>query len=124
MVRVPWFLLSAPFLRHATNTHPRLFFFLLGPIIPLLPWDDLDEVLARANLDNAGLGATVYSSDMKRAESIARRLEAGTVWINMSEQPNAAAFFSGFKNSGIGGEMGKQGLLSYTYTQVLQISKS
>ncbi|KAJ2907095.1 Aldehyde dehydrogenase [Zalerion maritima] len=94
-----------------------------GPIIPIMSWEDEEEVLARANLDNAGLGATVYSPDLKRAERIARRLEAGTIWINMSEKPNPAAYFSGFKNSGIGGELGKQGLLSYSYTQCLQFSK-
>jgi len=95
-----------------------------GPIIPILSYNDVDDAIQRANLDNAGLGATVYSKDLARAESIARRLDAGSVWINMSEKPNPAAYFSGFKNSGYGGEMGKQGLLSYCYTKSLHFAKA
>lgn len=94
-----------------------------GPIIPILSWEDEDEVVNRANLMNAGLGACVFSPNLERAERIARKLEAGTVWINMSEMPNPGAYFSGFKNSGLGGEMGKQGLLSYCYTQSIQFAK-
>ena len=82
-----------------------------------------EDALARANLANAGLGASVYSSDVARAERIARKLQAGSVWINMSEKPNPGAFFSGHKDSGYGGEMGKQGLLSYCYTKSLHFSK-
>ncbi len=54
---------------------------------------------------------------------MAGRLEAGSVWINMSERLNPSAFFSGFKDSGFGGEMGKQGLLSYAYTKSVYIAK-
>ncbi|KAF9871182.1 aldehyde dehydrogenase [Colletotrichum karsti] len=95
-----------------------------GPIIPILSWSDEDDVVRRANLSNAGLGASVYCRDVTRAEKIARTLEAGTVWINMPEQPHPGGFFSGQKHSGHGGEMGKQGLLSYCYTQSLQFSKA
>lgn len=95
----------------------------LGPIVPILSWSEEDDVISRANLDNSGLGATVYSQDLSRAERIARQLEAGTVWINMSEKPNPGAWFSGQKNSGFGGEMGKQGLLSYSYTKSIHYPK-
>lgn len=94
-----------------------------GPIIPVLKWTTDDEVVARANLANAGLGATVYSTDLAKARRMADRLEAGSVWINSSEKPNVRAFFAGFKNSGFGGEMGKQGLLSYAYTKSIHIPK-
>lgn len=80
-------------------------------------------MLARANLSNAGLAAAVYAKDPKTAERIARRLEAGSVYINTPELPNPNAFFAGMKDSGIGGEMGKQGLLSYCYTQSIHFSK-
>ncbi len=66
----------------------------------------------------------MYSKDLDRAERIARRLEAGSVWINMNETPNPAAWFAGFKNSGLGGEVGKQGLLSYSYTKSIHFAKS
>lgn len=94
-----------------------------GPVIPILKWRTEEDVLARANLDNAGLAAAVYSKDLARAESLARRVEAGSVYINTFELPNENAYFSGMKSSGIGGEMGKQGLLSYCHTQSLHFSK-
>ncbi|OLN95231.1 putative aldehyde dehydrogenase C922.07c-like protein 2 [Colletotrichum chlorophyti] len=94
-----------------------------GPIIPILSWSDEEDVLRRANLRNAGLGASVYCRDIARADRIARRLEAGTVAINVPELPNPGGYFSGQKDSGHGGEMGKQGLLSYCYTQSLQFAK-
>ncbi|CAK7219421.1 hypothetical protein SCUCBS95973_003816 [Sporothrix curviconia] len=94
-----------------------------GPIIPVLKWTTEDEVVARANLANAGLGATVYSADLAKARRMADRLEAGSVWINQSEKPNVRAWFAGFKDSGFGGEMGKQGLLSYAYTKSIHIQK-
>lgn len=100
------------------------FFSFSGPVLPILSWSDEDDVVKRANLANAGLGASVYSSDLKEAERVARRLEAGSVWINQSERPNFGAYFSGIKDSGFGGEMGKQGLLSYSYTKCLHIPKN
>ncbi|KAK1980528.1 aldehyde dehydrogenase [Colletotrichum cereale] len=94
-----------------------------GPIVPILTWTDEEDVLRRANLSNAGLGASVYCRDVGRAESIARRLEAGIVAINAPELPLPGGYFAGMKDSGHGGEMGKQGLLSYCYTQSLQFAK-
>ncbi|ROV97084.1 hypothetical protein VMCG_07451 [Cytospora schulzeri] len=94
-----------------------------GPVVPILKWRTEEDVLARANLDNAGLAAAVYSKDLPRAESLARRVEAGSVYINTFELPNENAYFSGMKDSGVGGEMGKQGLLSYCHTQSLHFSK-
>lgn len=92
-------------------------------MIPILKWRAEDDVLARVNLDNAGLAAAVYSKNLPRAESLARRIEAGSVYINTFELPNENAYFSGMKDSGVGGEMGKQGLLSYCHTQSLHFSK-
>ncbi|KAK4213007.1 aldehyde dehydrogenase [Rhypophila decipiens] len=94
-----------------------------GPILPVLSWSDEDDVIARSNLANAGLGASVYSRDLAQAERIARRLEAGGVWINQAERPNFGAFFGGIKDSGFGGEMGRQGLLSYSDTKCLHFAK-
>ncbi|KAM7192858.1 aldehyde dehydrogenase [Naviculisporaceae sp. PSN 640] len=94
-----------------------------GPILPILSWTDEDDVIKRSNLANAGLGASVYSSDLAQAERIARRLEAGGVWINQAERPNFGAYFGGIKDSGFGGEMGKQGLLSYCDTKCLHFAK-
>lgn len=95
-----------------------------GPVLPILSWSSEDDVITRANLANAGLGASVYSTDLAQAERIARQLESGSVWINQSERPNFGAFFGGIKDSGFGGEMGKQGLLSYAYTKCLHFPKN
>ncbi|KAK1761223.1 aldehyde dehydrogenase [Echria macrotheca] len=94
-----------------------------GPVLPVLAWSDEDDVVSRSNLANAGLGASIYSTDLQKAERIARRLEAGSVYINQFERPNFGAYFAGMKDSGFGGEMGKQGLLSYSYTQCLHFAK-
>ncbi|RYP76841.1 hypothetical protein DL771_001577 [Monosporascus sp. 5C6A] len=95
-----------------------------GPIVPLLKWTDEDDVIARANsLDNAGLGASVWTPDAARAQRIARQLEVGSVWINQPELPHQGSYFSGWKLSGFGGELGKRGLLNYSNTQSLLIAK-
>ncbi|KKA27004.1 hypothetical protein TD95_000512 [Thielaviopsis punctulata] len=94
-----------------------------GPILPIIKYTDLDDALRQVNLDNAGLGASVYSNDLEKANSIARRIEAGSVWINTSERPHQGSFFSGWKDSGYGGEFGTHGLLSYSRVQSLIVSK-
>lgn len=95
-----------------------------GPIVPILSWTEEGELFQRVNLANAGLGSSVYCRDLGRAESLARRVEAGTVAINLPEIPHHGGYFSGMKDSGHGGEMGKHGLHSYCYTQSLQFGKS
>ncbi|KAJ0331274.1 hypothetical protein COL5a_002813 [Colletotrichum fioriniae] len=95
-----------------------------SPIVPILSWTEEDELFQRVNLANAGLGSSVYCRDLGRAESLARRVEAGTVAINLPEIPHHGGYFSGMKDSGHGGEMGKHGLHSYCYTQSLQFGKS
>ncbi|KAH7161063.1 aldehyde dehydrogenase domain-containing protein [Dactylonectria macrodidyma] len=94
-----------------------------GPIIPLLEWSSEDEVISRVNDTESGLGSCVWAKDATTAERIARQLEVGSVWINSFEIPSPHGYFSGWKQSGIGGEWGKQGLRSYSQTQTLQIYK-
>lgn len=94
-----------------------------GPIIPVMSWSEEEDVIARTNIDNAGLGASVYTKDLDRAQSLARRLETGTVWINRPARPHHAGWFAGQKLSGLGGELGRQGLLSYCHTQSIHVGK-
>ncbi|KAI8625462.1 aldehyde dehydrogenase-like protein [Xylariaceae sp. FL1651] len=94
-----------------------------APIAPVLSWTDEDDVIARANLDNAGLGASVYTPDLTRARRIAQRLESGSVWINRFERPHYGAYFGGWKLSGFGGELGKHGLYNYCQMQSLHFHK-
>lgn len=72
-------------------------------IVPTQPWSDEEEVIKRANSSLAGLGACVWGADVEHAERIARRLEAGSVWVNSWEKPTPQALFGGHKESGIGG---------------------
>ncbi|KAF7188545.1 putative aldehyde dehydrogenase FUS7 [Pseudocercospora fuligena] len=94
-----------------------------GPIVPTQPWEDEEEVIKRANASNAGLGACVWGKDVKRAEAIGKRLEAGSVFVNSWEKPTPQAFFGGHKESGIGGEWGKEGLKAYCNAHVLHSYK-
>jgi len=94
-----------------------------GPVLPLLKFSDLDEVIERANAGDTGLGATIWTNDVEKACSIARRLETGTVWINevFAFLPNAP--FGGHKQSGIGVEHGVNGLLEYTNSRTVTSRK-
>jgi acyl-CoA reductase-like NAD-dependent aldehyde dehydrogenase len=95
-----------------------------GPIVPTQPWSDEEEVIKRANNSNAGLGACVWGKDIARAERIGKRLEAGSVFINSFEKPTPHAFFGGHKESGIGGEWGKDGLKAYCNAHVMHTYKA
>ncbi|KAI7152033.1 hypothetical protein KC352_g28212, partial [Hortaea werneckii] len=94
-----------------------------GPIVPTQPWSDEEEVIKRANNTNAGLGACVWGKDIERAERIGKRLQAGSVFINSWEKPTPQAFFGGHKESGIGGEWGKEGLKAYCNAHVMHTYK-
>lgn len=95
---------------------------LAGPIVPTQPWTDEEEVIKRANNSLAGLGACVWGKDVERAERIGKRLQAGSVFVNSWEKPTPQAIFGGHKESGIGGEWGKEGLKAFWY--VLSIFSS
>ena len=84
-----------------------------GPIVPVQSYKDIDEVIARANNSKAGLGATVFGSDLAKCAEVADQIESGSVWINNFPQPDARGQFGGFKESGIGTEFGKLGILAY-----------
>ncbi|UPL02789.1 hypothetical protein LCI18_013723 [Fusarium solani-melongenae] len=93
-----------------------------GPVFPVLKWKDEDEVLRRANNSPMGLGASVWTRDIQRAERMAVKLKAGTVWINshLELQPNTP--FGGHKQSGIGAEHGLEGIRSYCNTQAVYVT--
>lgn len=90
-----------------------------GPIVPLLQWADDDEVVARANDTNMGLGASVWSTDIARAERMARQLEVGSVWVNSHAELNTQVPFGGHKWSGIGTEWGLTGLKQWCNSQTV-----
>lgn len=94
-----------------------------GPILPVIKFKDVKDALARANNSVYGLGASVWSSDLKKAHDIAEQMEAGTVWINQHCAFGPHIPFCGAKQSGLGVEWGKEGLREFTGLQVINISK-
>jgi len=90
---------------------------LSGPIFPVIPYKTVEEAIEIGNDSNCGLGASVWGKDVESAESVGKQLEAGTVWINSWPKPDPRGFFSGFKESGIGGDNGIQGLIEYCNCQ-------
>ncbi len=90
-----------------------------GPVLPIIRYADVDEVIARANDNPHGLGGSVWSRDAVKAKEIALQLQCGTAWINKHGpiQPNAP--FGGVKGSGFGVEFGEEGLFENTDVQVL-----
>ncbi|MDQ5906477.1 MAG: hypothetical protein QG590_959 [Pseudomonadota bacterium] len=94
-----------------------------GPILPVIRYRDIDEVIARANANSQGLGGSVWSADVVRATGIAARLECGTVWVNEHGAVQPDAPFGGIKQSGIGVEFGRHGLAEYTSIQTVKIMK-
>lgn len=87
---------------------------IFGPVLCVIKYDSLDEAIRQANDTIYGLAAGVWSTDIERAMSVANRLRAGTVWINDFHLINAEAPFGGYKQSGIGRELGTWGLHAYT----------
>lgn len=97
---------------------------IFGPVRSLLKFHDIDEAVAQANDSPYALGASVWSADVGKAQAVAERLEAGTVWINEAGYLNPLAAFAGHKQSGFGTEQGLEGLLEYTAAQTMVLRKS
>jgi acyl-CoA reductase-like NAD-dependent aldehyde dehydrogenase len=94
-----------------------------GPVLPVLKYSDLDDAIERANGTEYGLGGTVWGSDMKRAYEVATRMGSGTVWINKHLELPPDIPFSGAKQSGLGTEMGQEGLEEFTQSKVINLAK-
>jgi acyl-CoA reductase-like NAD-dependent aldehyde dehydrogenase len=94
-----------------------------GPALPMIKFSDVEDVIARANNTTFGLGGSVWSKDIVKAEQIASRLETGTVWINSHSDLSPAAEFGGWKMSGLGYSFGLSGLLLFTHKQAVHISQ-
>jgi acyl-CoA reductase-like NAD-dependent aldehyde dehydrogenase len=90
-----------------------------GPVLPLLKYRDIDDVVARANDTSYGLAASVWGRDIALAEAIAQRIEAGTVWINHVHAFSPDIAFGGHKQSGVGIENSLHGLAEYTNLQTV-----
>jgi len=92
---------------------------IFGPVLCVLPFDGEDDLVAQANDSVYGLAAGIWTRDYQRAWRVARRLDAGTVWINTYKQLSIATPFGGFKDSGFGREKGIGGLRLYQQVKSL-----
>jgi len=92
---------------------------IFGPVVTAMPFQDIEEVLPRANDTPYGLAAAVWTRDLSKAHSVASELHAGTVWINCYNIFDAALPFGGYKQSGWGREMGHDALEMYTETKAV-----
>jgi phenylacetaldehyde dehydrogenase len=90
---------------------------IFGPVVTVMPFSDVDDLVAKANNTQFGLAAAVWTRDIKKAHRIASELRAGTVWINCYGVLDSAMPFGGYKQSGWGREMGHQMLDLYTETK-------
>jgi aldehyde dehydrogenase (NAD+) len=95
---------------------------IFGPVMNILKFKDVDEVVKRGNRTFYGLAAAVWTRDVRKAHQLANSLRAGTVWINCYDVFDAAAPFGGFKMSGIGRELGEYALQLYTEVKTVYVN--
>jgi phenylacetaldehyde dehydrogenase len=95
---------------------------IFGPVLVAMPYDDLDEVAAWANDTPYGLGASIWSNDLSRVHRLIPKLQAGTVWVNCHSMLDASMPFGGYKQSGIGRDMGRAALDAYLETKSVWIA--
>jgi aldehyde dehydrogenase (NAD+) len=96
---------------------------IFGPVLSVIAYGTVDEAVAMANDSDYGLGGGVWSADTEKALGVARRLRAGTVWINEWHLISEKAPFGGYKQSGVGREFGAEGLREYMETKHLHIDE-
>jgi len=92
---------------------------IFGPVMSVISFKSLDEVIARANRTKYGLAAGIWTRDIKKALAVANGVRAGTVWVNCYNVMDTRSPFGGFKQSGIGRELGEYGLQQYTQVKAV-----
>lgn len=93
-----------------------------GPVLPVIRFSEETEALARANSSPYGLGGSIWSSDPRRAYALAKRMEAGSIWINRHGALDVGVPYAGTKQSGFGAALGREGLLQFTQPKVINIA--
>ena len=97
---------------------------IFGPVMSIIPFDDIDQMIHHGNKTMYGLAAGVWTRDIVKAHRMAAELKAGTVWVNCYDVFDAAAPFGGFKMSGIGRELGEYALRNYTEIKTVTVAMS
>ena len=94
-----------------------------GPVLPVIKYADASDAVARANASDYGLGGSVWAKDSDKAWDLAAGMESGTVWINKHADLQPHLPFGGAKFSGLGSELGEEGLKEFTQVQVLNMAR-
>ena len=94
-----------------------------GPVLPVIRFSDPEDALARANNSEYGLGGSIWSTDLDQAYDLATRMDTGTVWVNKHAELAPNIPFGGAKGSGIGVELGEEGLAEFTQLQVINVGR-
>jgi acyl-CoA reductase-like NAD-dependent aldehyde dehydrogenase len=115
----PGYFIPPTIVRDLDDTAPLVREEQFGPVLPVLKYSDIDDVVARANDSEYGLGGTVWGKDLARATDVAKRIDTGTVWVNQHLAIDANIPFRGSKQSGLGGELGEAGFHEYTQAHII-----
>ncbi|MEQ9520834.1 MAG: aldehyde dehydrogenase family protein [Parvibaculum sp.] len=94
-----------------------------GPVLPVIKYSDPDDAVARANASPYGLGGSVWSSNPDRAYALAEKMEAGTIWVNKHAELDPSIPFGGAGLSGIGSELGEEGLAEFTQLKIINMAR-
>ena len=94
---------------------------IFGPVVSVLPFKGIDEVIQRANSTYYGLAAGIWTKNLDKAHRYAREVKAGTIWVNCYHVVDTTTPFGGFKMSGQGRENGEAALEHYTETKTVTI---
>ena len=94
-----------------------------GPVLPVMSFADESEAIERANASAWGLGGSVWSANPERAYALAEQMDTGTVWINKHAELDPTIPFGGAKMSGLGNELGQEGLQEFTQQKIINMAK-
>ena len=94
-----------------------------GPVLPVIKFSDPLDAVARANASPYGLGGSIWSGDLDKAYALAEEMDSGTVWINKHAELDPSIPFGGARQSGLGTELGQEGLEEFTQLKMINIAK-
>ncbi|MBO6633545.1 MAG: aldehyde dehydrogenase family protein [Parvibaculum sp.] len=94
-----------------------------GPVLPVIKYSDADDAVARANASPYGLGGSIWSNDKDKAYELATKMESGSVWINKHADLAPNIPFGGARFSGLGTELGEEGLAEFTQLKIINMAK-
>lgn len=94
-----------------------------GPVLPVIKYSDVDDAINRANASEYGLGGSIWSSDAEKAYALADKMESGTVWVNKHAELDPAIPFGGAGMSGLGTELGEDGLEEFTQLKIINMAR-